>query len=103
MKLSPPSKHFLLYFKTTVSILCLNFFSISSYNSVSIPVMYIDQALLVDSFFKIAIFFLAVLKAKCARYLHSLLIYLRISLFPVICFELLITRTPDNSNVFRLP
>ena len=33
------------------------------------------------------------LEAKCTRCLHSLLIHLPISSLPVICFELLITRT----------
>ena len=36
----------------------------------------------------------AALEVKCAWYLHSIPIHLLISLFPVICFELLITRTP---------
>ena len=36
---------------------------------------------------------LIALEVKCAQYLHSLPIHLLISLFPVICFKLPITRT----------
>ena len=80
-------KHW-MYFKTTVHCLPL-FFCQARSNSVFIPAYYINHALLINSLhLKWSVY------DTCISSPSNFLI----SLFPIICFEQLITRTPDNSN-----
>ena len=77
-----------MYFKTTVHCLPL-FFCQARSNSVFIPAYYINHALLINSLhLKWSVY------DTCISSPSNFLI----SLFPIICFEQLITRTPDNSN-----
>ena len=78
-----------------MSILCLYFYVTPL--QIQFPSLYINQDLLLNSFFKITIFMSsnAAFEVESAWSLHSLPIHLLLSLFPVICLalKLLITQT----------
>ena len=76
-----------------MSILCLYFYVTPL--QIQFPSLYINQHLLLNSFFKIFMSSNAAFEVESAWYLHSLPIHLLLSLFPVICLalELLIIQT----------
>ena len=87
----------LTLFQRQQCILCLYFFI----NSVQIqfPALYINQALLPNSFFQNINISLNAYEMKC----ESVPAHLLNSLFLVIYLELLITQTVDNSIFFLFP
>ena len=88
-------RNFEFIYKTTVTILCLYFYVTPV--QIQLPSLYINQALLLNFFSKYQSISLAALNVTCAWYLHPPRpIHLPTSIFPFICFELLITRTFFN-------
>ena len=85
-----------IYFKTTVSILCPYLYVTPT--QTECPSLFINQVLLLNSFFKISIFISCYPRNKVCMILtftHPLLIFL----FWVICFKL----GPDTLNFFFPP
>ena len=92
-------KHW-IYFKTTMTILCPYLYVTPA--QIECLSLYINQALLLNSFFKISIFNSCYPRSKVCMILESPPHLLLIFFFGVICFKLPITRTfffcPEGSS-----